>query len=412
MGLTLPPSRERGDHRMLNNVLSKCNETKGNWAQVVPMSLYFVLCMPNRSTGLSPFAMKHGREPATPLQLLYKGWVQKDLAPIDIEQWVAENSERVKHMRDMAVVNLTSTTEQRKREWDKKAQFRQFDKGDRVYLRKSGLNTKLEDSWVGPYTIIKRNSPLSYTVNTGDNVLPSVHVQLLKLHTPRPPEQQVQQVTSVLEPDFVHDMMDSQYTEVTVTGRVDTDTRETDVTSWEKDFSDILAKEPGPTKLVQFRIETSFHPPICQGPYNMPQALIKSVDKELEWLKTKGYIKELSNNWASLMVTVRKPDGTARLCIDFKAINAITTPLPFYMPRVEEVLERVGKCKVISKIDLTKGYYQVPMHPEDMEKTAFVCHQGKFEFLQMSRMPQRCSKNSCTSFLEVVRIFAPLIWMT
>ena len=83
------------------------------------------------------------------------------------------------------------------------------------------------------------------------------------------------------------------------------------------------------------------------------------------------------------MVTVRKPDGSARLCIDFKAINAITTPLPFYMPRVEVVLEHVGKSSVISKIDLTKGYYQVPMYPDDVPKTAFICHQGKFEFLRM-----------------------------
>ena len=88
-------------------------------------------------------------------------------------------------------------------------------------------------------------------------------------------------------------------------------------------------------------------------------------------------------NWPSPMVTVRKPYGTARICIDFKAINTVTTPLSFYMPRVEEVLESVDKSKVISKVDLSKGYYQVPMHPADVEKTAFVCHQGKYEFLRM-----------------------------
>ena len=59
------------------------------------------------------------------------------------------------------------------------------------------------------------------------------------------------------------------------------------------------------------------------------------------------------------MVTMRKPDGMARICIDFKAINAVATPLPFYMPRVEEVLEQVGRSKVLSKLALTKGYYQV-----------------------------------------------------
>ena len=229
----------------------------------------------------------------------------------------------------------------------------------------------------------KRNTPLSYKINTGDRTIPSVHIQLLKAYKPRQEEHQVCRVTSVLEPETEDDTMENQYAEAKVTGKVDSDSREEDIVAWESDFADILTKEPGLTKLVQFRIETGLHPPISQGPYNTPQTLIASVNKELEWLRQKGFIRESSSNWASPMVTVRKPDGTARLCIDFKAINAITTPLPFYMPRVEEVLERVGKSRVISKINLTKGYYQVPMHPEDIEKTAFICHEGKYEFLRM-----------------------------
>ena len=107
------------------------------------------------------------------------------------------------------------------------------------------------------------------------------------------------------------------------------------------------------------------------------------MDKELAWLKERGYIRDSSSNWAFPMVAVKKPDGSACFCIDFKAINAITTPLPFYMPRVEEVLERVGKSKVISKVDLSKGNYQVKMYQEDIEKTAFIYHQGKYEILRM-----------------------------
>ena len=53
------------------------------------------------------------------------------------------------------------------------------------------------------------------------------------------------------------------------------------------------------------------------------------------------------------------------------------------MPRVEEVLEQVGTSRVISKIDLSKGYHQVPMKEEDICKTAFVSHRKKFEFVRM-----------------------------
>ena len=124
-----------------------------------------------------------------------------------------------------------------------------------------------------------------YRVTTGDRVLPSVHVQLLKTYTPREPKQTVKRVTSVLEPDTVVDSMDNQYAEAKVTGKVDNDSRVADIGRWESDFADTLTKEPGLTELVQFKIETSLHPPICQGPYNTPQALLGSVDKELAWLK-------------------------------------------------------------------------------------------------------------------------------
>ena len=64
-------------------------------------------------------------------------------------------------------------------------------------------------------------------------------------------------------------------------------------------------------------------------------------------------------------------------------MNNITQPVPFYMPRVEEVFKSIGKACVISKIDLMKGYYQVSMSPPDIPKTAFTCHKGRFEFLKM-----------------------------
>jgi len=83
------------------------------------------------------------------------------------------------------------------------------------------------------------------------------------------------------------------------------------------------------------------------------------------------------------MVCVRKPDGSARLCVDFKRLNENTKALPFYMPRVEEVLEGVGKARFISKMDLAKGYYQLKVRPADQPKTAFICHKGKFQFTRM-----------------------------
>ena len=187
----------------------------------------------------------------------------------------------------------------------------------------------------------------------------------------------------MLEPDTDKDTILDRYSEVQVSGEELKGKQAADVRGWEMDFQDILTKEPGLTHLVKFSIDTGDHPPIHQRAYSTPSSLWDSIDKEIDWLLSKNFIHPSDSSWASPMVTVRKPDGLARLCVDFKAINQVTQQDPFYMPRVEEVLESVGKSRYISKIDLTKGYYQILMVEEDICKTAFTCHCGRFEFLRM-----------------------------
>ena len=171
-------------HRTLTSVISHCVDKKGNWAQVVLMCLYFLRCTPNRSAGISPFMLKQGWEPVTPLQLLYKGWVQADLGDIDLEEWVVTNC-RVQRLRDKAVVNMKECSHLRKEKWDSKAKMREFQKGDKVLMRKFGINTKLAESWLGPFQVVRKNSSLSYKIDTGDRVINSVHIQLLKEYVPR-----------------------------------------------------------------------------------------------------------------------------------------------------------------------------------------------------------------------------------
>ena len=73
-----------------------------------------------------------------------------------------KNSEHVQRLRDTAVTNMSVSSEARKQAWDKQAQITEFKKGDRVYLRKLGTNTKLMESWAGPYTVEKSNAGLTW----------------------------------------------------------------------------------------------------------------------------------------------------------------------------------------------------------------------------------------------------------
>ncbi len=87
--------------------------------------------------------------------------------------------------------------------------------------------------------------------------------------------------------------------------------------------------------------------------------------------------------WASPVLLVPKPDGSSRMCFDYRRLNKLKKPDPFPMTRFEDLLDRLGRSAYISTLDLSKGYYQIPVHKESIPKTAFITPTGKYEFLVM-----------------------------
>ncbi|CAM9721378.1 unnamed protein product, partial [Heterosigma akashiwo] len=85
---------------------------------------------------------------------------------------------------------------------------------------------------------------------------------------------------------------------------------------------------------------------------------------------------------ASCTVLVRKPDGAWRCCIDFRRLSAVasaTSP----PARVGDLLQKLSPEKVFTGVDMWKGYWQVPLHEDDVEKTAFNTPFGLYEWLFM-----------------------------
>ena len=102
-----------------------------------------------------------------------------------MEQWVLENAERVQNLREKATANYSECSRIRKEKWDGKAKERVFNVGELDMMRKSGMNTKLSETWLGPYKVIKVNNQLSYKIDTASRKMNSVHIQLLKKYVER-----------------------------------------------------------------------------------------------------------------------------------------------------------------------------------------------------------------------------------
>jgi len=80
---------------------------------------------------------------------------------------------------------------------------------------------------------------------------------------------------------------------------------------------------------------------------------------------------------------VKKPDGSTRVCIDYRKLNIVTVFDPEPMHTAEEIFAKLARDRYFSKFDLSKDYWQVPVHEEDRDLTTFVCHSGLFRLRVM-----------------------------
>jgi transposase InsO family protein len=133
---------------------------------------------------------------------------------------------------------------------------------------------------------------------------------------------------------------------------------------------------------VQHCIITTGHPVFARA-RRLDPARYAVARAEFDQLLRLGVIRPSDSPWASPLHVVRKKDNSWRSCGDYRNINAKTTPDRYPIPHAQDLFHRLPKATIFSRIDLYKAFYQIPVAPEDVPKTAVITPFGLFEFLRM-----------------------------
>ena len=112
--------------------------------------------------------------------------------------------------------------------------------------------------------------------------------------------------------------------------------------------------------------------PTRKASYRIPERLRAEEDKQVNVLLADGLIERSFSPYASPIVCVYKSDNSVRVCCDYRALNA------------NDLIMKTGNCNWISCFDCSQGFHQIIMDPDSIEKTAFVTHNGLFQWKVMS----------------------------
>ena len=418
-------------HQTFKSVLRKyIMESGREWDEGVPLALFAVREIVQESLGFSPAELVFGHTVRGPLRVL-KDQLTCESSPTqrNVLTYVSRFRERLHEACSIARESLSVAQQGMKRQFDKKALPRSLQTGDLVLVLLPIPGTSMSARFSGPYTIDRRLSDTDYVVRTPDRRRKTrvCHINMLKNYYTRGDVQPetcsaplvatvAAAVSVAVSPTAVSDedglsLRNAQQQ----TPRLSNSEmllklpslmhhlsreQEADLLGLISEFPCLFGDVPTRTTVLEHDIDVGESRPIKQHPYRVNAHKRSLMKIEVDYLLENNLAQPSSSPWSSPCLLVPKPDATVRFCTDYRKVNHVTVPDSFPMPRVDDCVDTIGSARYVTKLDLLKGYWQVPLSQRASAISAFVTPDN---FLQYSVMAFGM-RNAPATFQRLVNI--------
>lgn len=260
----------------LKTLLRKNCSDPQDWDTMLPFLLFAYREAPHSTTGFSPFELLYGRHVRGPLDVMREEWVAKTTASQSVISYVLEMRNKLDQMGTIATAAEEMAKSKTKVWYDRGARSRSLTEGDQVLVLLPVGSDKLSAQWQGPYTVLKKVSPVSYCIDMHDKKKRrrQFHVNMLKeWHTPAAAVLQVaimdQQQSDGDDIDCATVVGEAGHPEI---GKQLTPQQRDELDQLLTELDQVFSVHPGRTEAAEHTIDTGDVPPFRLAPYRVPKA--------------------------------------------------------------------------------------------------------------------------------------------
>ena len=158
----------------------------------------------------------------------------------------------------------------------------------------------------------------------------------------------------------------------------------------------------GECTVGEHSVRTISDKPIAYQPTRVPHRIRELLKRETEKMLKARVIQISTSPYSFRVVVVMKKDGTIRICVDYRPLNAITLQEQWPLPRIFDILEKLARSKWFTIIDLKSGYWQIKMAKDSIHKVAFSTPDGHYEFLRLPFGLKNAPAQFCRIMKEIL----------